>query len=839
MKKHIVIMTLAVITAILVICSGASGEEPEKTFSFGEFTGNETINAEPWDSGHNKPFMFFSKLFYLNGTLPEGLLAYDERMYISLVPAGQSDGAVIPDAGEIAFLSGDESLREAVCFDMDASGDVVMSTDLDARRTEPGEARFRVRLKAGGLYYENEYVFRLLSWDEYPLFDFVNPDHSGTAQTGEGPVVTDSFGNIAEYLKSSRNNTNLYSPAQIASLMVRDHSKEVMSRLLTEEEIHLYEETWNRAYYDVWPDSDSGSGQEWYPQENLWYGMSAERYYESDPMIYQFQAEGEYRFTFTMHNSNIQTWGNWIIRAVSYKLTGPSSLMPGETGIYQVQEKNESPGRTFTLSAEGEGISFDAGTGALTVPEDTPEGTEFTVTAVPSDGSGTVSLRGKVSTGLISSEEFRLINADGGFSIPLPADEEKYLIKGKACYTTDQSAPSYTAIRYNVYDPLDEFAEDGAVADKYYNKTDFSRYPECQTEDIALGEHHARAIVFRVPDDDGDYSVGYLLYARNNRLMTMDVNSIPLNGTSWEELPKVTMGDMRRLAEMIVYDPAAASITTADGAISLSSKEGTDVVTGGKKLTLIAAFASPDKVNRQAKNDTIEWSVTGADGAELPAGVKISGKGELSTGKTNEVVRVEVKAESPVFHTSGTMTVTILPAADKISVEPAEVWLYTGTDVSAEVRVVIEPDTVPFEGITWEAAKKDIIEIVPDPANGTAVIRALTTGKTNVQVKEPGGKNARLTVIAADPADSLELSVKGDAKPGSTVTITETVLPKQAGNKNVEWSLDVGEDIATISKGKVKIARTAPAGTVITVTCTAVGAPEPIVRTVRIEVAEK
>jgi hypothetical protein len=107
-----------------------------------------------------------------------------------------------------------------------------------------------------------------------------------------------------------------------------------------------------------------------------------------------------------------------------------------------------------------------------------------------------------------------------------------------------------------------------------------------------------------------------------------------------------------------------------------------------------------------------------------------------------------------------------------------------------------------------------------------------------VQVKEPGGKNAKLTVIVADPAESLELEVKGDAKPGSTVTIKETVLPKQAGNKNVEWSLDVGEDIATFSKGKLKISKTAPEGTVITLTCTAVGAPEPIVKTIQLTVTK-
>ena len=118
------------------------------------------------------------------------------------------------------------------------------------------------------------------------------------------------------------------------------------------------------------------------------------------------------------------------------------------------------------------------------------------------------------------------------------------------------------------------------------------------------------------------------------------------------------------------------------------------------------------------------------------------------------------------------------------------------------------------------------------------MIRPLAAGKTTVQVKEPGGKNAKLTVNVVEPAADLELTVNGKAKPGSTVTVKETVLSKQAGNKTVEWKLDVGEDIATINKGKVRITETAEEGTVITVTCTATGAPEPIVKTVQIEVGK-
>ena len=53
----------------------------------------------------------------------------------------------------------------------------------------------------------------------------------------------------------------------------------------------------------------------------------------------------------------------------------------------------------------------------------------------------------------------------------------------------------------------------------------------------------------------------------------------------------------------------------------------------------------------------------------------------------------------------------------------------------------------------------------------------------------------------------------------------------------VQWSLDVGEDIATINeKGQLTISKTAPSGTKITVTCTALGAPTPVTASTVIEI---
>ena len=105
---------------------------------------------------------------------------------------------------------------------------------------------------------------------------------------------------------------------------------------------------------------------------------------------------------------------------------------------------------------------------------------------------------------------------------------------------------------------------------------------------------------------------------------------------------------------------------------------------------------------------------------------------------------------------------------------------------------------------------------------------------------KPGGKTATVRVTVLQPVESVELKATGKAVPGGNVIVSATIQPKNAGDKKTAWSLDVGEDIATVdARGRVHINRDTPAGTVITVTCTAEGAKVPVVQTIQIEVAEK
>ena len=480
----------------------------------------------------------------------------------------------------------------------------------------------------------------------------------------------------------------------------------------------------------------------------------------------------------------------------------------------------------------------------LSVAEGTPDGTKFRIIAKPSDGGEPAVLEGRVGSGLIALEEFEAIPLYEGFSMAMPVDQAKY---GRSylqesgetyCVSTDQNAPYNVVISYVGYAPMDEFAEDPDVANSIYDSISWDQLNVSLDERIDKDGHPVRIVIGRWLESGRPAAV--LEYARNNRYLRAWVMVFEQNGTAPGDLPDVSAEDMKKLAAEIVYDPAEASIIREDGEITLTNKEETTLLTAGKKLVLKAEFANPDRVNRKAKNDTLEWSLTDTETDAEPEGIKLDGKsGTLSAPRNLEkVYQLEVKASSPIFHTEAVYPVTVLPAVTKIYTEPTDLTFYAGTDTAETVLTVLEPDTVPLIGIAWTLKKEGIVEMMPGE-NGTAAFRPVAAGKISAVVSEPGGKKAELKISVIEPVAEVQLAVSGNPAPGRTVSVKATVLPKNAGIKDVEWSLDVGEDIATINQGQVKISKEAPAGTRITVICTAPGAPEPVSTTAVIEVAEK
>ena len=352
-----------------------------------------------------------------------------------------------------------------------------------------------------------------------------------------------------------------------------------------------------------------------------------------------------------------------------------------------------------------------------------------------------------------------------------------------------------------------------------------------EEEFIEIDGHPAALVILNVAMNDGsNVSLGKIYYLRNSMGASVDVYSF------MEDTP-VTMDDLKLVASKMGYDETKAPIIQADTVLSISCKGDPVAVTAGKNVQFKSAFANPETVNKKNKNDAVTWSVAKADTGEAVEGVSVDAKGQLKVDKTlSAPVDLRVKVASELFGTSATYNISAMPVVSKVTLDPAELFFYVGTEDSQTVKASLEPATVPPVGLTWTAVKNGIVEITP-VEDGVVSIKPLAAGKTDIAVKEPGGKNAKLTVNVVAPVESVELKMNGKPKAGGKVNIAAALAPKNVGNKAVQWSLDVGEEIATINeKGQLTISKTAPSGTKITVTCTALGAPSPVVDAVVIEV---
>ena len=309
-----------------------------------------------------------------------------------------------------------------------------------------------------------------------------------------------------------------------------------------------------------------------------------------------------------------------------------------------------------------------------------------------------------------------------------------------------------------------------------------------------------------------------------------------------------TIEDLRQLAGYFSLDTSQPLITEAQVGLTLSTEDGVTSVSAGQKLKFIASFADPSIVNAQAKNNRINWNVLDSFSPETEIGyyskdamdAKIDNRGVLTvSGNIDDVKTVYVAAQSETYGTYAVKKITLLPRVKAVNVEPSAVTLFAAEGQTADISVSLEPASVPLEGLVWTASAKSIVEI-EDHGDGSAVIRPLKAGKVSITVKERGGRAGRVNVTVKQPVETLELTARGKAVPGRTLAMNAAISPRNASDKKLAWALDVDESIASISQnGQIRIKKDAPVGQKITVTCTAQGAPEPVVASAEIEITEK
>ena len=753
--------------------------------------------------------------YYVSSTVPKEYLNQEKTELRIATNDGSDYNPEYAQTCEITFKKGDEALKDALVAAQE--GDRWYAYVDNGALTAPGKAVFHFKAESESYVYERDFTINVLDWNEHPLLKVVN-DHP-VIEAKVGQQITDD---------------------QVMAAVGEFYTADIFDNVLK-----LKARSWMASDYFI-PRSNS---------DVVFEGDKLSRVYVPSFLISRYNTQvndyGENEAEFVYTKGNIRAAVPVVFSVRGYVLSGDQSPVPGGTVQFSVTGSTE--GRTFTWSVEGDGATIDEKTGTMTVASDAAVGTIFTVTAKSSDGDE-ISTKAVVSDGVVSGMKFKL-DSQRGFSIPEPVGDgwnaagdnfkDYYGLlsmteyqDGKVYYSVD--AKLFTM---NGFDYLPGgYAENPEKAREFLEKEmangENPDLTNAQAEYIEIDGHPALLETYTYSEKGNFQShIGIIYYIRNNYLSRLRFFSIPVNGAGPEDTPRVTMEDMKALAFQYQYDETQAPFTSANAAITITAKDNATTVTAGKQLQFTAAFADADSINRKAKNDAVVWSVTNAEsGAEEPSAT-ISANGQLKIDKNLEApVQLAVKAASGIYGTEAICQVTAMPIVSKVTVEPAELFFYVGTEEPQNVKALLEPATVPPVGITWTPAKKDIIEIT-DVADGEVSIKPLAAGKTTIAVKEPGGKNAKLNVSVVQPVESVTLTVKGNIKPGGSVNVAADLQPKQAGNKNLEWSVDVGEDVATINaKGQVKISKEAASGTKITVTCKALGAPEPIVSTTEIEI---
>ncbi len=764
-----------------------------------------------------------SMIFYETDSLPKWIEGQVPGLFLKLYPEGGDSGAgedVLK--AELTYVSGEKQLMDMISFELDET--VTPSTvdmiwfNRDRAHLVAGELTARVHLESKSYFLDEEFTLHVVPYEDLPILQH-NPEQIeltvAVGDTLRAKELGDAWLKLADGIGTgSRQPAFWDNPSRLEGLQFSDTGKSGLNS-------YAFCVAQKKGTYTL----------------HLWQKSLTARNGEL-----QLEADVSIPVIVTVANDAV---------------LGPANVAPGASAQYAFSDDAEK----VSWQAEGDGAAVSE-SGLLSIAEGTPLNSPFRVVATRlSDGTAFVR-EGTVmeASGLFDGVDFSFSSAAAGFIVSLPrGSTDLYGLQGQwtsseisGTGTKRRTASSSFRFRSRTsqdarircaLSPTGSFSEKPEAArmlyDRYYGdesaraKKNIENWR--QTE-ILIAGHPARLVNYTQTDKrKGAVSYGEICYTRNNLLFTVQISL-----TGMDDTVHVTTGDLMELAARMDYDETQAPFTEDKVSLTVSAEGGTSSVSAGGSLAFAAAFADPEAVNAAQKNNGVTWSVTDAATGEATKLAKISKDGILTVGKkVPDAAALIITAVSDTFGTTDSLRITLVPAVSKLIAEPASLTLYAGTEKKQTVKISAEPASALLSGLTWNNSAPKVIEI-SELGNGSAEIAPLSAGKASVTVKEGGGRSVKLSVSVLAPVESLELTAKGKMIPGGTVTFTPVFTPAKPGDKTVQWTLNVGAQTASINaKGQLKISKDAAPGTVIRVTCTALGAPEPISAAMEITVEQK
>lgn len=197
-----------------------------------------------------------------------------------------------------------------------------------------------------------------------------------------------------------------------------------------------------------------------------------------------------------------------------------------------------------------------------------------------------------------------------------------------------------------------------------------------------------------------------------------------------------------------------------------------------------------------ATNQKIAWS------SSNPAVVTVTSKGKL-TALSKGTAIITAKTEDGGYTATCAVTVN-----EKIPVVGFTLDTYAARMIKGDnltIVATILPSNASEKGITWTSSNTKIAKVT---SNG--VVTAVSTGEAVIKaVTKDGSFQQQCKVVVIQPVTGINLGMDSlRIARGKTKTLTATVLPEDATNKDIIWSSS-DDTIATVSVSGVVTAKAA------------------------------
>ena len=248
---------------------------------------------------------------------------------------------------------------------------------------------------------------------------------------------------------------------------------------------------------------------------------------------------------------------------------------------------------------------------------------------------------------------------------------------------------------------------------------------------------------------------------------------------------------------------ATCNVTVVAEEISVTSvsldQTAVELAEGGE-VTLTATVKPDD-----ATNKNVSWSSSNSSVASVTDGVVTAVKAGNAT--------ITVKTDDG--NKTATCNVTVVAeeiSVTSVSLDQTAVELAEGGEVT--LTATVKPDDATNKNVSWTSSNESVATV----DNGK--ITAVKAGNATITVKtDDGNKTATCNVtVVAEEISVTSVSLDQTAvelAEGGEVTLTATVKPDDATNKNVSWTSS-NESVATVDNGKITAVKAG--SSIITVT---------------------